>query len=93
MSPTCQHASNWTWNTPARTVMGDVYRGFVDLAHNGMALTGMMLAIVTITLSARADLRQEGERQLLTWLQERLGNRILPGISFENKWNSINLHG
>ncbi|MEZ5703682.1 MAG: hypothetical protein R3E42_19580 [Burkholderiaceae bacterium] len=39
--------------------MGDVYReSFVDLAHNGMALTGMMLAIVTITLSARADLRQ-----------------------------------
>lgn len=77
MSPASKHASNWKWNTPLRTVMGDVYHGFVDLTHNGMAMTGMMLAIVTITLSARADLRQEGERQLLTWLQERQETQAL----------------
>ena len=77
MSPSGKHASNWKWNTPVRTVAGDVYRGFVRLTHNSMAMTGVMLAIVTITLSARADLRQESERLLLTWLQERQETQVL----------------
>ena len=77
MSPLRQNASNWKWTTPARIVVGDVYRGFVELAHNGMAMTGMMLTIVTITLSARADLRLAGERQLLNWLQERQETQTL----------------
>jgi hypothetical protein len=57
--------------SPLRTALRDVYSGFVGLTHNGMAIAGMLLATVVITLSARPDLRQVGERELLTWLQYR----------------------
>lgn len=57
--------------SPLRAALSDMYSGFVEVTHNGMAMTGMLLAMVAITLSARPDLRQEGERQLLTWLQDR----------------------
>ena len=60
-----------TLKSPLRTALSDIYSGFVALTHNGMAMTGMLLAMVAISLSARPDLRQEGERQLLTWLQDR----------------------
>jgi hypothetical protein len=54
--------------TTLRTVVGDIARGCNDLAHNGIALTG---------ISARPDLRQDGEQQLLTWLQERQTSEMM----------------
>ena len=57
--------------SPLRTALSDMYNGFVELTHNGLAMTGMLMAMVAITLSARPDLRLEGERQLLNWLQDR----------------------
>ena len=57
--------------TTLRTMIGDIVNGCVGVAHNGAALTGMALVMGAIALSARPDLRLEGEQQLLTWLQDR----------------------
>lgn len=54
-----------------RTTIGDVARGFFDVTHNGLALMGTTLAVGAIVLTARGDLRQNAEQQLLAWLIER----------------------
>jgi hypothetical protein len=45
--------------------------GFLDITHNSFALLGLAVAIVVIALTARPDLRQAGEEQLMDWLQNR----------------------
>lgn len=54
-----------------RIAMSDAYRGFVAFTHNGMALLGVGLAALALTLAARADLRLSAEQRLLGWLLER----------------------
>lgn len=55
-----------------RTFAADVAEGFFELAHNGFALLGLAVVFATITLSARADLRDAGEARLRDWLHARL---------------------
>lgn len=54
-----------------RTVASDIADGFFEITHNGFALVGLAVVFATITLVARADLRQIGEEHLMTWLQAR----------------------
>lgn len=56
---------------PLRVAAADAYRGFFAFTHNGMALVGVGLAALALTLAARADLRTAAEQQLLGWLLER----------------------
>jgi len=49
----------------------DVYRGFIHTTQNGMALLGLLLAVVLVVFGARADLRASAEERLLSWLLER----------------------
>lgn len=49
----------------------DAYRGLVTFTHNGMALLGVSLAALMLTLATRTDLRQAAEQRLLGWLLER----------------------
>ncbi len=55
----------------AANVVHDIAQGFFDITHNGFALLGLGLVFAIITLTARPDLRQAGESQLMTWLQDR----------------------
>ncbi len=55
----------------ARTFANDVAEGFFEITHNGAALLGLIVVFIVITLTARPDLRQAGEVQLITWLQSR----------------------
>ena len=55
----------------AANVANDIAQGFFEITHNGFALLGLGLVFAIITLTARPDLRQAGEAQLITWLQER----------------------
>ena len=55
----------------AANVVNDIAQGFFEITHNGFALLGLGLVFAVITLTARPDLRQAGELQLMTWLQER----------------------
>lgn len=54
-----------------RTFAADVARGFLDITHNSFALLGLAVAFMAIALTARPDLRQAGEEQLMDWLQAR----------------------
>ena len=54
-----------------RTFAADVTEGFLEITHNSFALLGLAVAFVAITLTARPDLRQAGEAQLMDWLQAR----------------------
>ena len=54
-----------------RTFVADVANGFLEITHNSFALIGLAVAFVAITLTARPDLRQAGEEQLMGWLQAR----------------------
>jgi len=54
-----------------KTTLGDVYRGFFDITHSGVALMGTTLAVALIVLGMRADLRTSAEQHLLGWLLER----------------------
>ena len=48
-----------------------VTKGFFEITHNSFALIGLAVLFAAITLVARPELRQIGEIQLFSWLQER----------------------
>ncbi len=48
-----------------------VAKGFFDITYNSIALIGVTVLFIAITLFARPELRQLGEVQLFSWLQER----------------------
>jgi soluble lytic murein transglycosylase-like protein len=54
-----------------RTFASDVAEGFFEITHNGFALVGVAVVFALAMLSARPDLRQAGEAQLMSWLQAR----------------------
>lgn len=62
---------------PLKTALIDVYKGFLDVSHHGMALLGTAIAVAVITLVARADLRADAEQQLLGWLLQRQDVTVL----------------
>lgn len=54
-----------------RTFAGDVAQGFFEIAHNGFAVMGLVLAFLAITLTAKPELRLQSETALMGWLQAR----------------------
>ncbi len=54
-----------------RTFASDIAQGFFEITHNGFALLGLLVAFSMVTVTARPDLRQMAEVQLMGWLQER----------------------
>lgn len=70
-NPSSQHPTIRRLGTTLKTALVDAYRGFVEISHNGLALLGTVMAVGLITLSARADLRDAAEQQLLGWLLQR----------------------
>lgn len=52
-------------------IANDIAQGFFEITHNSFALLGLAVVFGVITLTARPDLRQTGELQLMTWLQAR----------------------
>jgi hypothetical protein len=49
----------------------DVAQGCFEIAHNGLAMVGMVAALVLAALVFKPELRTEGESALLGWLQAR----------------------
>ena len=54
-----------------RTFASDIADGFFEITHNSFALLGLAVVFAVITLTARPDLRQAGEEQLVSWLNAR----------------------
>jgi hypothetical protein len=54
-----------------RVVANDIVQGFFEITHSGFALLGLAVVFAVITLTARPEIRQVGEMQLMGWLQNR----------------------
>ncbi|MDR7308417.1 lytic transglycosylase domain-containing protein [Rhodoferax saidenbachensis] len=54
-----------------RIVATDIAQGFFEITHNGFALLGLAVMFAVITLTAKPEIRQAGEVQLMGWLQNR----------------------
>jgi len=54
-----------------RSFAGQISQVFFATIHNSFALLGLAVLFATITLVARPDLREAGEAQLMSWLQDR----------------------
>ena len=63
-----------------RTCAAGIAQGFFEMTHNGFALLGLVVAFSVVTMTARPDLRQVAEVQLMGWLQER---QVIPGADTE----------
>lgn len=59
------------WVHAARTFASDITEGFLEITHNSFAVIGLVVACATIALLAQPHLREQGEAQLRTWLQDR----------------------
>jgi hypothetical protein len=69
-----------------RTFATDVTHGFFEIAHNGFAMLGLVLAFVVITLTAKPELREQSETALIGWLKSRqpvAAVATLPAIAAE----------
>ena len=53
------------------TVLNDIGQGFFLIGHNGFALVGVTVVLISLTIYLRPDLRTSGESLLMSWLQER----------------------
>jgi soluble lytic murein transglycosylase-like protein len=60
-----------SFTSALRTFAGDVADGLFEITHNGFAVLGLVLASVSIALVAKPELRQQGEAELMGWLQAR----------------------
>jgi Transglycosylase SLT domain len=49
----------------------DVAHGCFEIAHNGLAMVGMVAALAAAALLFKPELRKEGETAMLGWLQAR----------------------
>jgi hypothetical protein len=61
------------------TFASDIAQGFFEITHNGFALLGLAVMFAAITLTARPEIRQAGEVQLMSWLQTR--QQAITGLS------------
>ncbi len=57
--------------TRLRRITAAVTQGIFEVTHNSFALIGLAVLFATMVLVARPELRQIGEIQLFSWLQER----------------------
>ena len=64
-------------------IADDIAQGFFDITHSGFAILGLVVVFAGITLVARPDLRQSGELELMSWLQERQEAAAGPAIEEE----------
>ena len=53
------------------TMARDTVNGFFQVTHNGFALLGLAVMFAGVMLTTQPDMRQAGELQLISWLQER----------------------
>jgi Transglycosylase SLT domain len=54
-----------------KVFMKDVAHGCFEIAHNGLAMVGLVMALGLAALVFKPELRANGETALLGWLQER----------------------
>jgi hypothetical protein len=69
-----------------RIFLSDVAQGFFEITHNGFALLGLAVMFAAITLTTRPEIRQAGETELFSWLQNRQTEAPRPCPSSKPHW-------
>ncbi len=54
-----------------RTFGSDVARGLFEITHSGLAMLGLAVGFAVLTLTVHPQAREQGELQLMEWLQAR----------------------
>lgn len=54
-----------------RTFSSDVANGLFEITHSGFALLGLSVVFAALTLTIHPHIRDQGEQQLMEWLQAR----------------------
>jgi Transglycosylase SLT domain len=67
----------------AACVAEDIAHGFFEITHNGFAILGLAVVFAVVMLVARPDLREAGEVELMSWLQERQELAAGPAVEEE----------
>ena len=49
------------------TVLNDIGQGFFLIGHNGLALVGVTVVLLSLVVYLRPDLRTSGEALLMSW--------------------------
>ena len=62
-----------------RIFASDIAQGFFEITHNGFALLGLAVMFAVLTLTARPEIRQAGEVELMGWLKDR--QTVLSGMT------------
>jgi hypothetical protein len=75
----------------AACVIDDIAHGFFEITHNGFAILGLVVVFGVVTLVARPDLRQAGELELMSWLQERQEIAAGPSRAPEEEADAVEL--
>lgn len=75
-----------------QTFVCDVAQGFFEITHNGFAVVGLAVVFSVLTLLARPDLRQLGESQLMSWLQDRKAQALgmVPELDAVDRATALN---
>lgn len=60
-----------TLSSGVKVFLKDVAQGCFEIAHNGLAMVGMVAAVALAAFFLKPELRNEGETALLGWLQAR----------------------
>jgi hypothetical protein len=60
-----------SFSSGIKVFLKDVAHGCFEIAHNGLAMVGLGLALGLAALVFKPELRLSGETALLSWLQER----------------------
>lgn len=74
MNPVDHNTPSDRLDTPRsalRHVLTDTFEGFLLVTHRGMAVLGLSLAAIALTLTVRVELRSDLEHALLNWLLVR----------------------
>ncbi len=54
-----------------QTFCSDVASGLFEITHSGFAMLGLAVVFAALTLTVHPQLREQGEQQLMLWLQAR----------------------
>ena len=54
-----------------QTFGSDIANGLFEITHSGFALLGLAVVFAALTLTAQPQIREQGELQLMEWLQAR----------------------
>lgn len=54
-----------------QTFCSDVANGLFEITHSGFAMVGLAVVFAALTLTVHPQMREQGEQQLMEWLQAR----------------------